>query len=116
VSPATTVYVEVEPPLEDEPPVLVLVVSETSVAVAVCAEALEVPATAALVLATAAVVLGAWVEPIVAAEASVGIAMPVIAAAQSVTVRTCLRAGAEMDRRLNDKTQTLPLQAAYRVS
>jgi hypothetical protein len=90
------------------------VVYETSLASTVVAlvpvEGLETAWTAL------AAWVGAWVEPIVAAEASVGMAMPVMAAALRVTVRTCLRAGADRDRRLNDKIQTLPLQAAYRVS
>ena len=59
-------------------------------------EALETLYTAA--------VGAAWVDPTVAAEASVGMATPAIAALQRVIARACLRAGAGMmDRRLNVK-------------
>ena len=52
--------------------------------------------------ATAAVVV-AGAEPMVAADASDGVATAAIAAAENAIARACFRAGAGMDRRLNVK-------------
>jgi hypothetical protein len=53
--------------------------------------------------AAAVVAVGAEPEPMVAADASDGVATAAIAAAENAIARACFRAGAGMDRRLNVK-------------